>query len=419
MSDADIKGPAMLESFSVAEVTAYIRELLTLDDQLQDLWITGEISNLTRAASGHWYFTIKDGSAQLKCVMWRSHAERQSITPRNGDAVLVHGAIGVYEAQGTYQLYADLIRPMGIGDLYAQFERLKAKLETEGLFDSERKRPIPPYPRTIGIVTSADAAAFQDVQNVLRRRYPLVNVVLSPCLVQGDNAPADICRALERMAAHADVDVILLVRGGGSIEDLWAFNNEQVARMIVDSRVPVISGVGHETDFTIADFAADLRAPTPSAAAELATPNIEDLRYAVRTLDEHLQRNLSTCLQTRRDDLAIARRSLRHVSPVAQLRSYRQRVDDWHERLLKAERSRIALWNERLTARTAALQAANPNAILARGYAIVYRSDDGQQVASTDQVKPGVGLTIQLHDGELKARVEDKDSHERYKRTLF
>ena len=409
----------MVESFSVAEVTAYIRELLSLDDQLQDLWITGEISNLTRAASGHWYFTIKDGSAQLKCVMWRSMAERQTMTPRNGDAVLVHGAIGVYEAQGAYQLYADLIRPMGIGDLYAQFERLKAKLEEEGLFDSERKRPIPQFPRVIGIVTSADAAAFQDVQNVLRRRYPMASVVLSACLVQGDNAPADICRALERMATYGEVDVILLVRGGGSIEDLWAFNNEQVARMIVASRVPVISGVGHETDFTIADFAADLRAPTPSAAAELATPNIEDLRYAVRALDEHLQRTLDNCLQTLRDDLAINQRSLRHVSPVAQLRSYRQRVDDWHERLLKAERGRLALWRERLGARTGALHAANPAAILARGYAIVYRSDDGRQVASSGQVKPGTGLTIQLHDGELKARVEDKDSHERYKRTLF
>ena len=409
----------MVESFSVAEVTAYIRELLSLDDQLQDLWITGEISNLTRAASGHWYFTIKDGSAQLKCVMWRSMAERQTMTPRNGDAVLVHGAIGVYEAQGAYQLYADLIRPMGIGDLYAQFERLKAKLEEEGLFDSERKRPIPQFPRVIGIVTSADAAAFQDVQNVLRRRYPMASVVLSACLVQGDNAPADICRALERMATYGEVDVILLVRGGGSIEDLWAFNNEQVARMIVASRVPVISGVGHETDFTIADFAADLRAPTPSAAAELATPNIEDLRYAVRALDEHLLRNMDNCLQTLRDDLAINQRSLRHVSPVAQLRSYRQRVDDWHERLLKAERGRLALWRERLGARTGALHAANPAAILARGYAIVYRSDDGRQVASSGQVKPGTGLTIQLHDGELKARVEDKDSHERYKRTLF
>jgi exodeoxyribonuclease VII large subunit len=419
MFSVHIKGSDMPESFSVTEVTAYIRELISLDDQLQDLWITGEISNFTRAASGHWYFTIKDGSASMKCVMWRSMAERQSMTPRNGDAVLVHGAIGVYEAQGAYQLYADAMRPVGIGDLYAQFERLKAKLEAEGLFDAERKRPIPQFPRTIGVVTSADAAAFQDVQNVLRRRYPIASVIISPCLVQGDNAPADICRALARMAKHAEVDVILLVRGGGSIEDLWAFNDEQVARMIVESRVPVISGVGHETDFTIADFAADLRAPTPSAAAELATPNIEDLRYGVRALDDHLQRSITDCLDTLRDDLNVAQRSLRHVSPVAQLRSYRQRVDGWHERLLTAERGRLALLRERLGARTAALHAANPLSILARGYAIVYRSEDGEQVASAKGVKPGTGITIQLHDGELKARVEDKDSHERYTRTLF
>jgi len=419
MSAADIKGQGMLASYSVAELTAYIRDLFALDDNLQDVWVSGEISNMTRAASGHWYFTLKDSSAQIKCVMWRSNAERQTFTPANGDAVLVHGAVNVYEVQGVYQLYADLIRPTGIGDLYAEFERLKAKLEAEGLFDAERKRPIPKFPRVIGVITSADAAAFRDVQNVLRRRFPLAKVVLSPCLVQGDEAPADICRAIERMNRHAEVDVVLLVRGGGSLEDLWAFNDERVARMICESRAPVISGVGHETDFTIADFVADLRAPTPSVAAELATPNIDDLRHSIRTLDTDLQQLMASRLVSHGDALDTMRRSLRHVSPEARVRTLRQRIDDLNSRALAAERNRLALWGERLSARTLALHAANPRGILKRGYAIVYRSDDGRQVASVSDASPGVGLTIQLHDGELKARVEDKDSHERYKRTLF
>lgn len=409
----------MVDPISVSELTFYIRDLFAYDARLQDIWVTGEVSNLSRAASGHCYFTLKDGNCQIKCVMWRSSVERQSYMPANGDAINLHGYVGVYEANGVYQLYADSIRPAGVGDLYAQFERLKSRLEAEGLFDEARKRPIPTFPQKIGVVTSAEAAAFQDIQNVLRRRFPLVEIVLSPCPVQGNEAPPKIVAALERINRCDDIDVILLIRGGGSIEDLWAFNDERVARAVAASRIPVICGVGHETDFTIADFAADLRAPTPSAAAEIATPHIEDLRATLRAMDDDLHGCIEDCLDTLRDSLMNAQRTLGHVSPAIRLQNYRQRIDDWNARMTSAERNRLTLLRERLAARSQAMKAANPLALLERGYAIIYRSEDGQPVASVKDAKPGTGLTIRLRDGELTARVEDKETHGRYKRTLF
>jgi exodeoxyribonuclease VII large subunit len=410
----------MFESITVAQLTTYIRELFDSNEQLQDVWVEGEVSNLSKPASGHLYFTLKDSSAQLKCVMWRRHVEQQVGLPKNGDAVLLHGEISVYEANGVYQLYADRIRPFGVGNLYQRFEELKARLMAEGLFDEARKRPIPEFPRQIGVVTSPDAAAFQDVQNVLRRRFPVVEVILSPCQVQGDGAPPQIVCAIERLNQHSHVDVILVCRGGGSIEDLWAFNDERVARAIVASAIPVVSGVGHETDFTIADFAADLRAPTPSAAAELLTPNIDDLREDLKRLRRELQGAMADDLQQRRVGLSDKRWALRQVSPEAQMRQYRQRLDDWNSRLIKTQRGRLSLLRERIISRAAALAAANPQAILERGYAIVSLSETGERVTSTvDGAKPGVGITVRFHDGDLKARVEDKDTHERYKRTLF
>ena len=419
MSPVKNQRVVMIDTYSVAELTAYIRQLFDNDGRMQDVWVEGEVSNMTRAASGHLYFTLKDSRAQLKCVMWRSSAERQSYLPQHGDAIAVHGAISVYEQNGVYQLYADRIRPTGVGDLYLQFEQLKAKLEAEGLFDPLRKRPIPEYPRVIGIVTSADAAAFQDMQNVLRRRYPLARVILSPTLVQGVEAPAQIVKALDRLNEHTDCDVILLCRGGGSIEDLWAFNDEGVARAVAASRIPIISGVGHETDFTISDFAADLRAPTPSAAAELATPDSAELRATLAELTRALDTGAAVSLRQRRQRVDDQIWSLRQVSPLAQVRNARQRIDDWTARLNAGQRARLRLLRERLAARSAALASASPTAILERGYAIVTVSESGERLSSIDGAKPGVGVTVQLHDGEFKARVEDKDTHERYSRTLF
>lgn len=409
----------MPNSYTVGELTTSIRELLETQEFLQDLWVQGEVSNMKRAASGHWYFTLKDSAAQLKCVMWRSSTERQGLQPQDGDAILVHGYVGIYEPQGAYQLYADAVRPVGMGDLYTQFEMLKAKLQAEGLFDPGRKRPIPLFPHQIGVVTSPEAAAFQDIQNVLRRRFPLAEVILSPTLVQGADAPPQIAAAIERLNRFTEVDVILLCRGGGSLEDLWAFNDERVARAVAASRIPIITGVGHETDTTIVDFVSDLRAPTPSAAAEIATPNRDDLRADVTRLSDGLTGLIEQHLSDGRALLSAAQRTLRFVSPASRIRDLRQRVDERSARLDAAPLRRIDLLKERLHGRLAALNSADPRAILRRGYAIVTRSTDGERLTQSAGTTPGTALTIQFHDGELKARVEDKDSHERYQRTLF
>ncbi len=409
----------MSDAYSISELTTYIREMFEVNENLQDVWVQGEVSNMRRASSGHWYFTLKDGGSQLKCVMWRTNTARQSVLPDDGDAILAHGYVGVYDSQGVYQLYADNIRAVGAGDLYLEFERLKAKLQAEGLFDPERKRPIPTFPRQIGIVTSPEAAAFQDMQNVLRRRFPLTEIILSPTLVQGADAPPRIVTAIERLNDYGKVDVILVCRGGGSIEDLWAFNDERVARAIAASRVPIITGIGHETDFTISDFVSDLRAPTPSAAAELATPDSAEFRLSLRDVSDTLNGLMDDKLASLKANLMASRRTLGHVAPASRIQNFRQRVDDYNSRLVSLQTASIARWRERLAARTSALNAADPRSILKRGYAIVYNSEDMTRINQAEGTKAGTGITIQFHDGDLKARVEDKDSHERYKRTLF
>jgi exodeoxyribonuclease VII large subunit len=291
-------------TWTVSRLTQHIRMLLESDVALQDVWVQGEISNLGRPASGHIYFTLKDAGASLRGVMWKGDARRLTLPLQDGMEIEAHGRIGVYEPQGQYQFYADLIRPLGEGLLYQEFLRLKALLEAEGLFDSERKRPIPQLPRRIGIVTSATGAALRDMLNTLRRRLPLVEVLLAPSPVQGDEAPLKLVNALATLNL-LQPDVILLARGGGSIEDLWAFNDERVVRAVVASNTPVISGVGHETDFTLCDFAADLRAPTPTAAAELATPiTIIDLIAYLRGMKTRLAASTLSLLAAHQSELA-------------------------------------------------------------------------------------------------------------------
>ena len=290
-------------TWTVSELTAYIRELFELDYRLQEVEVSGEISNFTRAASGHLYFTLKDGAAQIKCVMWRSQAERLRFRPAEGDAVLARGRISVYDAGGVYQLYAERLMPAGRGDLALAFERLKEQLAGEGLFDPETKQPIPTFPRKIGIVTSSGAAALRDILTVLQRRNPLVAVLIAPTLVQGDLAPPQIVRALRWLDDRDDIDTIIIARGGGSIEDLWAFNDERVARAVFAARHPIISGVGHETDFTITDFVADLRAPTPSAAAELAAPDLSNIRPYIQQTSRALADGLANAIAQRRETL--------------------------------------------------------------------------------------------------------------------
>ena len=409
----------MTWSWTVAELTARIRALLEGDESLQDVAVSGEISNMTRARSGHWYFTLKDANASLRCVMWRSSAGRQRFVPQEGDAVQALGHIGLYEPRGEYQLYATQLRPLGVGELYAQFEQLKRALEAEGLFDEARKRPLPAFPRVIGVVTSPQAAAFQDVCNVLRRRFPLAQVWLSPAAVQGIDAPAQLRAALARLNACAEVDVILLIRGGGSIEDLWAFNDEALARAIAASRLPVVSGVGHETDFSIADFVADLRAPTPSAAAELVTPDLGEVQQQLTGAQARLEALQRARLALLADRLGASRRSLMHLSPLRELATLRQRLDDQELRLQRAWHTAHSALAARLAEGTAALGAADPQAILQRGYALLTQVQDGARVTSVDEAGVGDALLAQLRDGELPLRVEDRESHERYRRTLF
>jgi exodeoxyribonuclease VII large subunit len=393
-------------SWSVTDLTRYLRQILENDRQLQDIWVLGEVSNFSRPSSGHVYFTLKDETSSLRCVMWRTSVARQAFIPREGDAVEVHGSLGIYEVSGTYQLYADLIRPTGDGILYQEFLRLKARLEAEGLFNPERKRPIPRWPRRIGIVTSPTGAALRDMLNTIRRRFPLVQVILAPTPVQGDEAPAGIVSALKALNRLVEPDVILLARGGGSIEDLWAFNDERVARAIAGSQAPVISGVGHETDFTIADFAADLRAPTPTAAAELATPHQADLRQSLQDILLRLERSAAASLVLPRWKLNELDRRLLMVSPAARIRSDRQRLDELSHGAQVAVLHSLRLRRERLLGFQQRLQGLSPQAVLKRGYAIVEHLD-GRLVQRVSQVSQGDSLKVRVSDGGFDVRVEN------------
>jgi exodeoxyribonuclease VII large subunit len=393
------------EPYTVSQLTGVIRRLIENAPDLNDVWVEGEVSNFSRPTSGHCYFTLKDTGSQIGCVMWRNVAQAQAYLPASGDLVLAHGRVGVYEAGGRYQLYVDHFRPAGMGDLYRQFERLKARLEAEGLFAPERKRSLPAFPRCIGVVTSPSAAALRDILNILSRRYPLAEVLLSPTPVQGDEAPPQIVAALEVLNARDDVDVIIVARGGGSLEELWAFNDERVARAIAGSRVPVICGVGHETDFSLADFAADVRAPTPSAAAELVAPDQAELRMLVAGLAETLAAALYRAISERRWRLAEQARALKHLSPAVQLAQARQRVDDLLSRALAAVRHSTALRRERLGGPLGRLMGVSPLGTLERGYAVVRQRATGAVVRSVEQVAPGDALGVRVADGEFEAEV--------------
>jgi exodeoxyribonuclease VII large subunit len=397
-----------MKTWTVSSLTGHIQEVLELDPQLQDVWLTGEISNFTRSTAGHLYFTLKDAEAAISCVMWRTAAAKVIWQPAQGAAALAHGRLSVYPARGSYQLYVDQLRPAGLGDLHSRFEQLREQLRAEGLFDDARKRPLPQYPRVLGIVTSPQAAALRDVLNILRRRYPLGRVRLAPTLVQGDQAPPQIVAALQALDAEDDVDVILLVRGGGSLEELWAFNDERVARAIAACRHPVVCGVGHETDFTIADFIADLRAPTPSAAAELAVPDQAELRQRVGAgawqLEQALRRRLGVAGQA----LDQQRRALQRLSPQARVDRHRQQADDLTRRAGRSVGHALALHRSRLVGLQARLQALSPLATLERGYAIVRRQDTGAVVQRVGQVGAGDPLVIRVQDGEVGAIVRSE-----------
>ncbi len=390
--------------WSVSELTEYIRELFEIDFRLRDVEVEGEISNFVRARSGHLYFTLKDQGAQIKCVMWRTAAERMRFTPQDGDAVVAQGRISVYPSGGVYQLYAERITPAGRGDLALAFEQLKAKLNAEGLFDPEHKQPIPPFPRKIGIVTSADAAALRDILNVLARRCPLVSVLIAPALVQGDQAPAQIVRALRWLDGRNDIDTIIIARGGGSMEDLWAFNAEMVVDAIFNAKHPIISGVGHEVDFTLTDFVADLRAPTPSAAAELAVPDLSEYQLALAGMSARLTMLVDSTLRQKKRQLHAQMQALSLLSPRAGLDNNLQRLDGFVLRLEQVVQRRLAQSQTALAVLNARLEAISPLATLSRGYAII-RGGDGRIIGSVADVAAGSNIYVQVSDGRFGAEV--------------
>ncbi len=391
-------------SISVTDLTRYLRVLLENDAILQDVWVLGEISNLSRPVSGHVYFTLKDQTSALRCVIWKTSAARLRLPLQNGMAVEAHGAISVYERDGQYQLYIDAMRPAGEGYLYQEFLRLKTRLEAEGLFDEARKRPIPARPRRIGIVTSPTGAALQDMLNTLRRRYPLAHVCVAPSSVQGDDAPAALVAAMRALCAEFAPDVILLARGGGSLEDLWAFNDEWVVRAVAAMPVPVICGVGHETDFTLCDFAADLRAPTPTGAAELCSCEIGEVAAELSDLTLRLHGAFAYRVESLRRDLADTASRLAYSSPIRRVQNDRQRLDMLSLRAQRGIRHSLELSRARSDGVHHRLEALNPLAVLGRGYALV-RTAQGQVVRSAGQVTGGDALEIRVAQGHIDARV--------------
>lgn len=387
--------------FEIGQIVQYLQDLIEADAILGDLWVTGEVSNFTRSSAGHCYFTLKDARSQLRCAFFRGAI--RAYLPGNGDAVIAHGRVSVYQASGNLELIVDLVQPEGVGVLHLQYEYLKQRLEDEGLFDPARKRPLPEFPRRIGLVTSPTGAVLQDIWQVLGRRYPYVEVLLAPTLVQGEGAAPRIVAALDALNQEPDIDLIVVARGGGSLEDLWPFNEESVARAIFKSRVPVVSAIGHETDVTIADYVADVRAPTPSAAAELIVPDARVLWREVaglqRTLDVLLEHRLTETHHTL-DRLA---RRLQPALPDL----------GGHERLLgvlsagleRAMATRLAASEHQVATRLAQLEALSPRRTLDRGYAVVSAKSRPGPLRDPAATVPGEPLVIQLSQGILAAEV--------------
>jgi exodeoxyribonuclease VII large subunit len=390
----------------VGELVAGVRELL--EDAVGRVWVVGEVSNLFRAGSGHVYFTLKDEDAQVRAVLFRGTARRLRFEPEEGLEVLVYGELSVYEPRGDLQLLVRTLEPRGAGALQVAFEQLRARLEAAGLFDPARKRPLPLRPRRVAVVTSPTGAALHDVLEVSGRRSPALPILIAPTRVQGEGAEQQIVAALERVAAWPEVDVILLVRGGGSLEDLWPFQSEALARALRACPLPVVCGVGHETDVTIADLAADARAPTPSAAAMLAFPDDAAARGRLDAVRRRLSGAMTTRLAVGRARLGQEWQALRAHAPRARLASQRARLEAGFRSLARALRGRLAAARARLATAAGRLDSLSPLAVLARGYALVRRADDGKVVRRTAQVAPGDALAIRLAEGELEAHVSGR-----------
>jgi len=394
--------------FSVSEANEFIRALLDRVPQLQEIFVRGELSNYKIYPSGHHYFTLKDGGSALSCVMFAREAARLRFRPENGMRVIASGRIGVFVRDGRYQLYCTTLGAEGVGDLHVAFEQLKDKLNREGLFDPAHKKPLPRYPRRIAIVTSAAGAAVHDMIRILRARWPLAEVVLLPVRVQGEEAPAEIAGALRYANRWRVADLIITGRGGGSIEDLWAFNDERVALAIYDSELPVISAVGHEPDVTIADFVADARASTPSNAAEIAVPDQNELRRRVGVLRERMEQNESARLAALRRRLAELARKRALTDPGAFIADKRLLLDYTRKNLAALAQRQVAERQRRYAALCAALDAMSPLKVLGRGYAVA-RAADGRVLRSAAEAAPGDRIDVTLGEGSLKCTVTDRE----------
>ena len=388
--------------YGVSQVTAYLRELLAYDDVLADIWIEGEVSNLRRPGSGHAYFTLRDSQSSLRGVLFRNSRGLEHL--QDGAAVVAHGRVSLYEVRGDLQLIADIVQPEGVGELQMRLEQLTLQLEREGLFDPSRKRPLPEIPKRIGVVTSPTGSVWHDIQSVVGRRWPLVELLLAPAMVQGDGAASTIVEAFAALNAEPDVDVIIVARGGGSLEDLWPFNEESVARAVFASSNPVVSAIGHETDFTICDMVADVRAPTPSAAAELVVPDRAEMLARVVGAAQVIENSLDTQMGRASDDVDALRSRVGRAAP--ELDGLRLRVDDLLQDSQTALSHRVELLRARVAGLSSALSPLSPYGTLRRGYAIVSSRNSDEVITDSENVTTGDILDVTLHKGSVIVSVE-------------
>jgi len=389
--------------YTVSQLNNYIKHLLTSDPQINEVWVRGEISNLTKHSSGHYYFTIKDRDSQLSCVSFKSTNRTLKFEPETSMKVLVFGSIDVYTVRGQYQMRVLDMRPDGVGELYKAFEQLKKKLQDEGLFDEIHKKPIPKYPKKIGVVTSPTGAAIHDILNVAKRRCPM-DILIAPTLVQGERSAHSIAASIE-MLNKSDVDVIIVGRGGGSLEDLWAFNEEVVARAIFNSKIPIISAVGHETDYTIADFTADIRAPTPSAAAELAVPNRIEIRRHIESLSIRMEQTATHRISEHVAHIDYLQRQIEPERLNDFLRQNQQRIDEIMSRMEYNIKTILNMKESPLKICAGRLDAISPLKTIKRGYSITLKPEDRKVVGSISDVKKGDGLEIIVKDGRIECSV--------------
>ncbi|MSQ32337.1 MAG: exodeoxyribonuclease VII large subunit [Dehalococcoidia bacterium] len=392
--------------YTVSQITGYVKNVLESDSLLTDLWIRGEVSNYTKASSGHMYFTMKDDLGQLRCVMFRTGTGGQHLAA--GKQVVIHGRFSVYEQRGDIQLIADLAQPDGIGKRFLELELLRAQLEKEGLFNAARKRPLPQFPSKIAVVTSPSGAVFHDIRQVISRRYPLVQLLLAPAQVQGDGAVESVVSAFETLNTLQDIDLVILARGGGSDDELWTFNDQRVVKAIFSSRAPVISAVGHETNTTLADYVADVRAPTPSAAAELAVPDRLQLALSINEMVSSMNGCIQRTLVSGREDLQGTKRRLAQTLP--DIDAYSQQVDDLTHIVVAAWGTMLGLQKERLGGYASRLATLDPKATLRRGYAVVTRSPAGGVIYSKGQVAEGDTFKVALADGSFEGKVTENKS---------